>query len=40
MISDKLNRPDWSVILQAIVTLAVPLVISWVFHWFNKPGNE
>ncbi|MGM0882822.1 MAG: hypothetical protein ACQEXQ_17515 [Bacillota bacterium] len=34
------NIPDWKVFVQALVTLAVPIMVTYVFNWFRKAEEE
>ncbi|CAM4201452.1 hypothetical protein PAAL109150_15205 [Paenibacillus alkaliterrae] len=34
------NIPEWKVFVEAFVTLAVPLMIAYLFKWFRKPEEE
>lgn len=35
-----MNIPEWKVFVQALVTLLVPLAISYVFKGFRKSEEE
>lgn len=38
--TDQLNIPEWTVYVEALVTLAIPLIVSYVTRRFRQTEDE